>query len=271
LTESPIFHRTALLVGPEALEAMGRTRVILFGAGGVGSWCAEALIRSGIGQLTLVDSDVVCITNVNRQLQAHTGNVGQFKVEELATRLRAINPAATIEPINQVYNFDGVDRFDLGAFDYVVDAIDSVANKVLLIVKTIESGTPLFSAMGASCKLDATRIQVGSFWDVIGCSLAKHVRKRVRTRLRKKGIERDFLCVYSDERQAGYDVPTVCGTGQCYCPGPEETEGRSEEAHEWCSTKAEINGSLVHVTGTFGFHLAGLVIQDIVARTNGLK
>lgn len=261
----PQFYRSQLLVGEEGLSALEATRVILFGVGGVGGWTAEALIRSGVGHLTIVDSDVVCVTNINRQIQATTQTVGRSKVEELARRLREINPDADIETRMTVYDWDSFESFDLGKYDYTLDAIDSVANKVLLIFHGLREGVKLFSAMGASCKLDPSRIRVGSFWSVRGCPLARHVRKRVRKRLRNEGIERDFLCVYSDEQLPGFEGPISCGSADCFCPKIDPA-GSGEPAHEWCSTKKQINGSMVHITGIFGFQLAGLVIRDVLSR-----
>ncbi|MCP4199278.1 MAG: tRNA threonylcarbamoyladenosine dehydratase [Proteobacteria bacterium] len=250
---------------------MAETRVILFGVGGVGSWCAEALIRSGLGHLTIVDSDVVCITNVNRQLETTSKNVGKSKVTELRRRLREINPDADVQAVKKKFNFENADQFGLEEYDYVIDAIDSIANKVLLIFRALkasqEGGLQLFSAMGASSKLDPTRIKVASFWKVRGCALAKHTRKRVRTRLTRNGIGGDFLCVYSDEKNPRFDVESACLTHDYAC----SRSRMAKESQNGCSADLEdvvpqINGSLVHVTASFGFQLAGLVIQDIVRR-----
>jgi tRNA A37 threonylcarbamoyladenosine dehydratase len=271
-----IFQRAEILVGPNVLKTMSETRVILFGVGGVGSWCAEALIRSGIGHLTIVDSDVVCITNVNRQLEATSKNIGKTKVTELRHRLREINPDADVQAVKKKFHFDSVDQFVLGDYDYVIDAIDSIANKVLLIFRAIEasqgSSLTLFSAMGASSKLDLTRIKVASFWKVRGCALAKHTRKRVRTRLTRNGIQGDFLCVYSDEKNPRFDVESACLTHDYACSRSQREQenhnGRSDDSED---VAPQINGSLVHVTASFGFQLAGLVIQDIVRKVGDFR
>ena len=264
MRDKPQFYRSQLLVGEDGVRKLGETRVILFGVGGVGSWAAEALVRSGIGHLTIVDSDVICVTNINRQIQATSKNVGRSKVDELARRLRDIHPGAEIIPRMEVYDWDRFESFDLKSYDYVLDAIDSVANKVLLLFRGLRDGATLFSAMGASCKLDPSRIRVGSFWSVRGCPLAKHVRKRVRTRMRNEGIEGDFLCVYSSEQLPPFDGPVSCGSAECYCPERTPEGAGITSAHEWCSSKKQINGSMVHLTGIFGFQLAGLVIRDVV-------
>lgn len=253
--DNPIFHRSKLLLGDNILQKFQDTRVILFGVGGVGSWCAEALIRSGIGHLTVVDSDVICVTNVNRQLQATSANIGDVKVDALKERLLEINPKADITALRKVYNSESRSEFDLSDFDYVIDAIDSLACKIELISHALESDTTLYSAMGAACRLDASRVQVSSVWETDKCKLAKLVRKR----LRQRGVDGDFLCVWSDEVM----VPLA--------PGAVNVPVQSELPSQFCEglsdalppTKALINGSMVHITGTFGFMLAGLVFQDI--------
>ena len=257
------FHRSELLVGPAAMARLAATRVILFGLGGVGSWCAEALVRSGVGHLTLVDSDCVCITNVNRQVQALAGNVGRYKVDELAARLRAIHPGAEIVARREVYGPDSMHGFGLESHDYVLDAIDSLSPKLALIIQALGLGRTLFSAMGASAKLDPTRVRVASIWDSQNCPLARRIRKR----LRRHDVTTDFRVVYSEELLPNEGDVLACGTPACLCPRRAVTEsGEPQEAHEWCSQKAFLNGSMVTVTATFGMCLASLVINDVVAR-----
>ncbi len=270
MSQKNIFQRVEILVGPKVLETMSKTRVILFGVGGVGSWCAEALIRSGIGHLTIVDSDVVCITNVNRQVETTSKNVGKAKVSELKRRLLEINPDADVQAVNKKFNFENAGHFILEDYDYVIDAIDSIANKVLLIFNALQASSgcnyQLFSAMGASSKVDPTRIKVASFWKVRGCALAKHTRKRVRTRLTRNGIEGDFLCVYSDEKNPRFDVQPACLTHDYNCSRSQKEKEKGAASDDLCDVVPQVNGSLVHVTATFGFHLASLVIQDIVRK-----
>lgn len=260
------FNRLQRLTGSEAMEFLHSTRVIVFGVGGVGSWCAEALIRSGIGHLTIVDSDLICRTNINRQIQATARSVGKVKVEHLAERLRDINPKADIIPRQEIYNRETAERFHLQSYEYVIDAIDSLSAKVELIVNATAAGAKVFSALGASSRLDPTAIRIAPLWESRGCRLGRFVRKR----LRRRGFDGNPLCVYSEEslpvRQENDD--SGCGTGKCICPksvqGPDEEEMK---AHEWCSSKKRINGSAVHITGTYGFFLAGLVVQDVVGKT----
>ncbi|MFA7256157.1 MAG: tRNA threonylcarbamoyladenosine dehydratase [Kiritimatiellales bacterium] len=249
MKKHPAFHRTELLIGEAALKKLAETRVILFGVGGVGSWCAEALIRSGVGHLTIVDNDVICVTNINRQLQATAKNVGKSKVEALKVRLLEIHPDAEITTLQKVYNHETRREFNLAGYDYVIDAIDSLSHKVDLTASAMEAGVKLFSAMGAANKLDATTIRVDSIWKSQGCRLAKFVRKR----LRQRGATGDCLCVYSEELLPVADVKPPDGEGDA-----------------WSENKAQINGSMVHITGAFGFNLAGLVVQDVV-RTMSLR
>lgn len=237
------FERLELLIGTGALEALGRTRVILFGLGGVGSWCAEGLIRDGVGRLALVDGDRVSPSNVNRQLVATSSNAGTAKVDAAAARLSDINPEARIEPVAKSYGPGTAGAFDLGSYDYVIDAIDTLNSKVTLIENALASGATLLSALGASRKLDPTRVRTGPFWEVRGCPLGKHLRKRLRNR----GATGEFDCVYSEENLLSMgDVSLEA-----------EEEGKSD-GHK------RVNGSAVHVTSVFGMVLAGLVVDRVV-------
>ena len=260
--DQAIFRRGELLLGNEVMDRIAQKRVIIFGVGGVGSWCAESLVRSGIRQLTIVDSDRVCITNINRQLMATTQTVGQVKVEVLRDRLLSINPSAQITALQKIFTQETADEFELGSYDYVIDAIDSLKDKAALILLTCRTKARLFSSMGAALKLDPTRIRVTEFWKVQGDPLARALRNRFK---RDKQLpRRKFLCVYSDEMLTNRGHNATCGTDQCMCPKAKMGPGDpSLINHEWCSSKAQINGSLSHITAIFGFMLAGLVIQDI--------
>ena len=254
-----------LLTGDTAVDRLQKTKVIVFGAGGVGGWCAEALVRSGIGSLTIVDSDRICRTNINRQVQATTATVGKVKVTELARRLREINPSATVKPLQEIYKKGNAEVFNLSSYDYVIDAIDSLSAKVDLIISATEAGATVYTALGASCKMDPTRIRISPLWESQGCHLGKLVRKR----LRRRKFTGNPLCVYSEEflpvRQGG---GAGCGTGECICPEAPGASGDGENAlvHEWSGKKRQVNGSAVHITGTFGFFLAGMVLQDVARR-----
>lgn len=227
--EDAIFRRSELLLGVEAIERIGQKRVIIFGVGGVGSWCAESLIRSGIRHLTIVDSDRVCITNINRQLMATTKTVGQVKVEVLKERLLSINPSADITALQKIFTQDTADEFEIGSYDYIIDAIDSLKDKALLILMATRTKAKFISSMGAALKMDPTRIKITEFWKVQGDPLARALRKKFKQL--GEYPKRKFKCVYSDELISGGKDETVCGT-------------------------------VAHITAIFGFMLASLVIQD---------
>ncbi len=263
---NPTFHRVEVLTGRDNWQKLQDTRVIIFGVGGVGSWCAESLVRTGIGHLTLVDSDRVCVTNINRQLQATIKTVGEVKVEALKKQLLSINPRAQIETVEKIYDVESAHEFDLDSFDYVIDAIDSLSAKIELIKHAALSSATFFSSMGAACKIDPTRIKVADIWKSYGCRLGSLVRKR----LRRIKFHKKFKVVFSDELLENGTGEIGCGTGNCVCPKVFDDNGVKVEAHEWCSSKMQINGSLVHITGTFGFMLAGLVIQDVAEKNRPL-
>ena len=267
-SQCSMFKRSELLLGDEAMQRIAQKRVIIFGVGGVGSWCAESLIRSGIRHLTIVDSDCVSITNINRQLMATTQTIGQPKVDVLRERLLSINPSAEITALQQIFTAETADSFHLEEYDYIIDAIDSLKDKAALILlatsthpkgatgafraatecgcgptKGSESpfategrrggGPKFFSSMGAALKMDPTRIRVTEFWKVQGDPLARALRNRFK---RDKQFPRHkFQCVYSDELL------------QNQKPIDPEDKG---------------NGSISHITAIFGFMLAGLVMQD---------
>ncbi len=256
-----IFQRTELLLGKEVMEKIATKNVIIFGIGGVGSWCAESLVRSGIRKLTIVDSDLICITNINRQLHATTQTVGEVKTEALKNRLLEINPSAEIQTIQKIYNPESSDSFELDSYDFIIDAIDSLSNKIHLIRKATRTNAVFFSSMGASLKLDPTKIRVAEFWKVKGCPLGHIVRKKIR-----KGDlpAKKFMCIYSEELLENKGAGSSCGTDKCLCPKSKNAPGDPNLAdHEWCSQKAVINGTVAHITAIYGFTLAGLVIQSI--------
>ena len=263
-TEKNILHRTRLLVGDEVLQSIRQKRVIIFGVGGVGSWCAESLVRSGICHLTLVDSDRVNITNINRQLMATTSTVGRVKVEVLRERLLDINPDAQITAIQDIYNADNAASFQLHTYDVIVDAIDSLAEKSHLILTATRTDAIFVSSMGSALKIDPTRIQVAEFWKARGCPLGRSLRKKYKSAKTFPG--RKFRVVYSDE------VLPILGEHVLDVPEPtiadttSHVEGRDDLlSHDWNAKKAQINGTMAHATAIFGFTLAGLVMKEIYA------
>lgn len=230
-----IFQRAELLLGQQRMERIAAARVIIFGVGGVGSWCAETLIRSGIGHLTMVDGDEVVASNINRQLMATTATIGQPKVEVLRERLQLINPDADIRTVYGRFNADTADSFRLSEYDYVIDAIDSLTDKALLInTVTRLPHTELFSSMGAARKFDPAKIRTAEFRKVEGDPLARAMRHKFK----QSGTypARKFLCVYSDE----------------VLPNAYESPDRA-------------NGTLAHITVIFGNLLASLVLKHICA------
>ena len=257
-----IFRREELLLGADMMEVIASKRVIIFGVGGVGSWCAESLVRSGIEQLTIVDSDRVCMTNVNRQLMATTKTVGKVKVDVLKERLLDINPAANITAIQDIYSAETAESFHLSSYDYIIDAIDSLKDKADLILRATKTDAKFFASMGAALKMDPTKISVAEFWKVKGCPLAAALRRKFKHN--KTFPSKKFQCVYSEELLRNRGENKSCGTSQCLCPKAAEGPGRADLLnHEWCTSKAQINGTIAHTTAIFGFTLAGLLIQDI--------
>lgn len=254
MATNPAFQRLQLLVGSTTLDILRESRVAVFGVGGVGGWCAEALVRSGVGHITLVDNDTVCVTNVNRQLQATTRNVGKSKVGELRERLLSIHPRVQVEAVEEVYEQDNRDRFQLQAYDYVVDAIDSYTHKMELIEHAWETGTRIFSSMGAASRMDATKIRTASLWDARMDPFAKILRRG----LRRRGFGGDLQVVYSEELplEPVERTSVACGTHRCFC------HHEDPDHKDWCDTKLVINGSAMHVTASFGMALAGLVLQN---------
>lgn len=242
--ENSLFNRTELLLGSDAMERIRSKRVIIFGVGGVGSWCAECLVREGIMHLTLVDSDVVCVTNCNRQLMATTKTIGEPKVEALRRRLLEINPEADILALQKNYCEETKDDFNIETYDYVIDAIDSLRDKINLIIKATSprrEGT-FFSSMGAALRIDPTKVRVSEFWKIKGDPLAAAMRSTMRRN--KLFPARKFLCVHSEE-------PPLSNLGKALQDGSQTFN------------KVQTNGSLAHITAIFGMTLAGLVIQDI--------
>lgn len=219
-----MFTRTNQLIGHDGFRALQEARVIVFGVGGVGGWCAEALLRTGIGHLTIVDFDVVDTTNLNRQVVATHNNIGQSKVTEMQKRLLSICPEADVQAIERQYNAETAESFDLAQYDIVVDAIDMVDCKALLLYNATHAGCKVFSSMGAGRKLDPQKIRTAEFWKVQGCPLAR----ALRTRIKKEKLlpAAKIQCVYSEEMAGN-------------------------------------QGTLAPVVGVFGMTLAAMVIEHI--------
>lgn len=259
--ENAILQRAQLLLGGETMKRLESVRVIIFGVGGVGSWCAESLVRSGLRHLTIVDNDRVCITNVNRQLMATTQTVGQVKVDALKAHLLTVNPTVEVDARHQVFTADTADTFCLDEYDFIIDAIDSLQDKMLLIEMACRTKARFYSSMGAALKLDPTRIRVTEFWKVQGCPLARALRQRFKKL--KRYPARKFMCVYSDELVDNKGCNSAFDTEYCTCPKARDGATAGWLNDERCSGKARVNGSLMHITAIFGLTIAGLVLKDI--------
>ena len=231
------FSRTALLVGNEGLEKLKNSYVVVFGVGGVGGYTVEALARSGVGKITVVDNDAVSLSNINRQIIATTESVGRDKVEVIKERILSINPDCTVRAIKEFYSPDTADRFDLSEYDYIVDAIDTVTAKIELCVRAQALGVPIISSMGAGNKLDPTAFEVADIYKTSVCPLAKVLRRELKARGVKK-----LKVVYSKEEPIKIDGAD-CG----------EQEG-----------KKRIPASIAFVPSVVGLIIGGEVIKDIV-------
>ena len=238
MTESLV--RTALLLGEDAVSRLGKCRVAVFGIGGVGGHCVEALARSGIGALDLIDSDTVCLSNLNRQIIALRSTVGRLKVDAAAERIRDINPDCKVTVYPVFYLPETRDQFDFRAYDYVVDCIDTVKGKLALAEQAQEAGTPIISAMGAGNKLDPTRFEVADIYETSVCPLARVMR----TQCRKRGIRR-LKVVYSREQ-----------------PLTPQDSSEKKGAHP-------APGSVAFVPSVAGLILAGEVIRDLAGVHTG--
>jgi tRNA A37 threonylcarbamoyladenosine dehydratase len=221
--------------------------VIVFGLGGVGSWCAEALVRSGIGNISLVDADVVCVSNVNRQVQASDKTIGRPKAEALEERLKDINPSCVTTSIPLLFSKETAGLFDIPKADYVIDAIDTLPHKLDLIETALTAERLFYSSMGMAKKLDPTFIRTADIWETSGCPLARLVRQG----LRKRNCNGHFTAVYSPER---FLLQESVSSARLDMNAPDE------------DGKKLINGSAVTVTATAGMVLASLVVRDVCAK-----
>lgn len=243
-TQPGIFNRSELLLGAEGMQALANAKVILLGVGGVGSWCAEGLIRAGLKHLTIVDSDKVCTTNLNRQLMATQHTIGQPKVLAMKERLLSINPEAEILALDTMYTEETADSFHLDEYDYVIDCIDSLRDKCDLILRVTSMQHPtLLCCMGAALRIDPTKVRMAEFRKVQGDALARAVRNRFKKA--KVMPRRKFLCVYSEE------------------PAMENRISETAMEEQLGFNKVQTNGSLCHITTIFGMMLAGHAIKSI--------
>ncbi|HBA96767.1 MAG TPA: tRNA threonylcarbamoyladenosine dehydratase [Lachnospiraceae bacterium] len=234
------FSRTELLLGSSAIKKLASARVAIFGIGGVGGYVAEALARSGIGEFDLIDSDTVSITNINRQIIATTKTIGLYKVDVMKERILDINPDAQVHTYKCFFLPGSKSQFPFEKYSYIVDAVDTVAAKIGIIMKAKEYGIQVISSMGAGNKLDASQFKVADIYDTKVCPLAKVMRRE----LKKRGIQ-DLKVVYSEE------VPLTPGT-------PEGTDGDGKGKEN-----RPVPGSVAFVPSVAGLIIAGEVVKDL--------
>jgi tRNA A37 threonylcarbamoyladenosine dehydratase len=241
-----------LLVGGEGMEKLQAARVAIFGIGGVGSYAAEALARAGVGHLTLVDFDEICVTNVNRQIHALSSTIGQKKVEAMAERCRQINPRAEVVAIHRFYDAEASEELLGPNFDYVLDCIDHITAKLHLIQSCHERQLPIIASMGAANKIDPSLISITDISKTEKCRLARIIRKE----LRKRGISKGIKVVFSTEEFRPLSDETVICAENCVCPNKEE--------QKWsCEDRRVILGSSSYIPPIFGLTMAGEVIRTL--------
>lgn len=239
------YSRTRLLLGQDGIEKLRNARIALFGLGGVGGYAAEALARAGVGHMDLIDDDTISLTNLNRQILATHSSIGKYKVDVAADRIRDIDPSIEVRTFQTFYLPDTAALFDFSQYDYVLDAIDTVTGKLMLIAQAKEAGTPVISCMGTGNKLDATAFEVADITKTSGCALARIMRKECA----KRGIK-GVKVVYSKE------LPLE----------PLEDPDDPLEPQREGSSRRSTPGSTAFVPGVAGLIMAGEVIKDLTAK-----
>lgn len=244
------FSRTQLLLGQEGMEKLFQARVAVFGIGGVGGYTVEALARSGVGTLDLIDDDRICLTNLNRQIFATRKTVGQYKVDIAQQRILEINPKAVVHTYKTFYAPQTAELFDFTQYDYVVDAIDTVTGKLELVEQAEKAGVPIISSMGAGNKMDPTAFEVADIYETSVCPLARVMRRE----LKRRGI-RKLKVVYSKEPPMTPidDMAISCRTN-CICP-----PGTARK----CTQRRQVPGSNAFVPSVVGLIIAGEVVKDL--------
>ena len=249
------FSRTEMLLGEAAMDKLTNSRVAIFGIGGVGGYVCEALVRSGVGHLDLIDNDKVCLSNLNRQIIATRKTIGRYKVDVMEERLKEINPDINVEVYRCFFLPENADNFNFENYDYVVDAVDTVNAKLELVMKCREKGVPIISSMGTGNKLDATAFKVADIYETNVCPLAKVMRRE----LKKRGVDR-LKVVYSEEKPISpvEDKSTIARedvTVSGECGSEEQTE---------CGRRRATPGSVAFVPSVAGFIIAGEVIKELI-------
>jgi len=245
------YSRTELLLGAKGMAKLQKAKVTVIGIGGVGSFAAEALARSGVGNITLIDYDDICLTNVNRQIHALTETIGRPKVEVMAERLHQIDPKINVRALKTFYAKENEHELILPEDGYVIDAVDTVTAKLAIITRCRELSVPVVSCMGAGNKLDPTQFKVTDIAKTAICPLARIVRKE----LRKRGIKRGVKVVYSEEAPLVPEEADSSCAKNCICPGQDAN----------CLRKRQIPGSISFVPSVAGLIAAGVVVRDLLA------
>ena len=242
--------RTELLFGSEGMEKLKNAKVALFGVGGVGGYVAEALARSGVGNMVLTDNDCVSVSNINRQIIATRSSVGKYKVDVAKERILEINPDAVVHTYKMFYMPDTADQFDFSQYDYVVDAIDTVTGKIELVMQAQKSNTPIISCMGAGNKMDASAFEVADIYKTSGCPLARVMRREL-----KKRRVRHLKVVYSKEpAMTPVDEMAISCKTNCICP-----PGTARK----CTQRRQVPGSNAFVPAVAGLIVAGEIVRDL--------
>ncbi|MDQ2086797.1 tRNA threonylcarbamoyladenosine dehydratase [Herbivorax sp. ANBcel31] len=245
------FSRTELLIGEKSLKKLYNCKVAVFGIGGVGTFAVEALVRSGVGKLVLIDDDCVCLTNINRQIHATKKSIGKPKVEVMKDRILEINPRAEVTVYQKFYLPETANSLIHSDYDYIIDAIDTVTGKIDLVVNAKKMNIPVISSMGAGNKLDPTKFEVADVFATSVCPLAKVMRKE----LRKRNIA-SLKVVYSKEEPIKpVETKSSSCNDSCVCP-----EGTTRK----CNVRKQIPGSISFVPSVVGLIIAGEVIKDLI-------
>ncbi len=244
------FSRTQLLLGKDGMERLYGARVAVFGIGGVGGYTVEALARSGVGTLDLIDDDKVCLTNLNRQIFATRSTVGRYKVEVAKERIADINPDAVVNTYQTFYSPETSAQFDFTQYDYIVDAIDTVTGKLELVEQAYKAGTPIISCMGAGNKMDASAFEVADIYKTTMCPLARVMRRE----LKKRRIPKLKVVYSKEEAMTPIDDMAISCRNHCICP-----PGTARK----CTQRRQVPGSNAFVPAAAGLIVAGEVVKDL--------
>ena len=247
------FSRTELLLGKKAMQVLEKSRVVIFGVGGVGGYVAEALARSGLGCIDLVDDDKVCLTNINRQIIATRKTVGKYKGDVMKERILKINPNAVANTHKCFFLPETKDEFQFNRYSYVVDAVDTVTAKIQLVLEAKNAAVPIISSMGAGNKLNPAQFEVADIYETSVCPLAKVMRRE----LKRRNVDHQKV-VYSKEKPIRQieDMSISCRT-HCICP---------PGAKHKCTERRDIPGSVAFVPSVAGLIIAGEVIKDLISK-----